>query len=328
MTADLLKSAAPPSEDWPELVPLNAPDLPRLDPAHLPGWAGDFTQAVAADTETPPELAVGMVLVACATAAARRLRVMVKPGYFEPCNLWAVVALPPGTRKSAVQSAATAPLRAWEHEQAKNMEPEIKRIASKRKTMEASAKEKRSKAARERDNGEAEELAREAADIEAKLPDIPILPQLWTSDATPERLGTLLAEHGECMAWLSSEGGVFELLQGRYSKGIPNLDLVLKAHSGDAERVDRGSRPPVIPEKPAPEYRPESPAGCIARAGCQAWIPWPWTVGAVSLSAAAVPARLPSPSVQPRSGGSTRRLRGRSPRHAGVGGARHRRTRR
>jgi hypothetical protein len=250
MTADLLKSAAPPPEDWPELVPLDAPNLPRLDLVHMPGWAGDYARAVAADTETPPELAAGMVLVACATAAARRLRVMVKPGYFEPCNLWAVVALPPGNRKSAVQSAATAPLVAWERDQATIMEPEIKRITSERKTLEARAKEMRNKAAKEKDNGKAEEQAREAADIEAELPDIPMLPQIWTSDATPERLGALLAEHGECMAWLSSEGGVFDLLQGRYSNGIPNLDLVLKAHSGDAERVDRGSRPPVFLKSP------------------------------------------------------------------------------
>ena len=68
---------------------------------------------------------VAMVLVACATAATRRLRVMVKPGYFEPCNLWAVVALPPGNRKSAVQSAATAPLVVWERDQATIMEPEL-----------------------------------------------------------------------------------------------------------------------------------------------------------------------------------------------------------
>jgi hypothetical protein len=250
MTADLLKSAAPPPEDWPELVPLDAPNLPRLDLAHLPSWAGDYARSIAVDTETPPELAAGMILVACATAAARRLRVMVKPGYFEPCNLWAVVALPPGNRKSAVQSAATAPLVAWERDQATIMEPEIKRIISKRKTMEARAKEKRSKAAKEKDNGKAEELAREAADIEAELADIPMQPQIWTSDATPERLGALLAEHGECMAWLSSEGGVFDLLQGRYSNGILNLDLVLKAHSGDAERVDRGSRPPVFLKSP------------------------------------------------------------------------------
>lgn len=250
MTADLLKSAAPPPEDWPELVPLDAPNLPRLDLAHLPSWAGDYARAIASDTETPPELAAGMVLVACATAAARRLQVMVKPGYFEPCNLWAVVALPPGNRKSAVQSAATAPLLAWERDQSTIMEPEIQRITSERKTMEARAKEKRNKAAKDKDNGKASELAREAADIEAELPDIPMLPQIWTSDATPERLGALLAEHGECMAWLSSEGGVFDLLQGRYSNGIPNLDLVLKAHSGDAERVDRGSRPPVFLKSP------------------------------------------------------------------------------
>ncbi|MAL94577.1 MAG: hypothetical protein CME40_05835 [Haliea sp.] len=246
MSAELLRAAAPPSEDWPELVLLETPNLPRIDLACLPGFAGDYARAVAADTETPPELAAGMVLVACATAAARHLRVMVKPGYSEPCNLWAVVALPPGNRKSAVQSAATEPLIDWERDQAAMLEPEIKRIASERKTLEARAKEKRSKAAKERDNGKAAGLAREAADLEAELPDIPIPPQIWTSDATPERLGSLLAEHGECMAWLSSEGGVFDLLQGRYSNGIPNLDLVLKSHSGDAERVDRGSRPPVF----------------------------------------------------------------------------------
>ncbi|MET0010089.1 MAG: YfjI family protein, partial [Candidatus Thiodiazotropha sp. 6PLUC4] len=121
-----------------------------------------------------------------------------------------------------------------------------KHAMSERKTLEARAKDIRNKAAKEKDTNMSMELAREAANIEADLPEIPIQPQIWTSDATPERLGALLAVHGERMAWLSSEGGVFDLLQGRYSKGIPNLDLILKAHSGDAERVDRGSRPPVF----------------------------------------------------------------------------------
>jgi hypothetical protein len=243
--SNLLVGAAPPQEDWPKLVPLDAPNLPRLNLAHLPAWVGDYARALSVTTETPPELAAGMVLSVCATACARRLRVMVKPDYFEPCNLWFLVALPSGNRKSAVQSAATAPLVAWEREQVATMEAEIKRITSERRTMEARAKELRNKAAKAKDTNTAREMAREAADIEAKLPDMPIPPRLWTSDATPERLGSLLADHGECMAWLSSEGGIFDLLQGRYSSGIPNLDLVLKSHSGDPERVDRGSRPPV-----------------------------------------------------------------------------------
>jgi len=250
MNSKLVNAIPPAPEPWPVLVLLDTPNLPRLDLAHLPTWAGDYAQALAADTETPPELAAGMILVSCATAAARCLRVMVKPNYFEPCNLWAVVALPPGNRKSAVQSAATFPLLNWERDQAEIMDVEIKRIASERKTLEARAKELRTKSSKEKDLNKAKEIAREAAELEAELPEVPVQPQLWTSDATPERLGALLAEHGECMAWLSSEGGVFDLLQGRYSGGALNLDLVLKAHSGDAERVDRGSRPPVFLRSP------------------------------------------------------------------------------
>jgi hypothetical protein len=171
MTAALLRSATPPPDDWPELLSLDSPNLPRLDPGHLPGWAGDFARALSTDAETPPELAAGMILATCATAVARRLQVMVKPGYFEHCNLWVVVTLPPGNRKSGVQSAASAPLVAWEHDQAEIMEPEIKHVTSERKTMEARAKEMRSKAAKEKDANKAKELAREAADIEAELPD-------------------------------------------------------------------------------------------------------------------------------------------------------------
>ena len=250
MTADLLKSAAPPDENWPELVPLDAPNLPRLDLAHLPSWAGDFAYALAKTTETPPELVAGMILVTCAAAAARRLRVMVKPDYVEPCNLWIVVALPPGNRKSAVQGAATAPLAAWERDQAVSMKTEITRISSERRTLEARIKDKRNQAAREKDPEKADDLTGEVAKLEADLPDVPVTPQIWTSDATPERLGILLADQNECMAWLSSEGGVFDLLQGRYSNAIPNLDLVLKAHSGDRERIDRVGRAPVLLQSP------------------------------------------------------------------------------
>ncbi len=244
------KTARGGPQPWPPLVSLDAPDLPRLRADCLPGWAGQFAAALAADTETPEELAVGLVLAACSTATARRLRVMVKPGYFEPTNSWWAVALPPGNRKSAVQSRASAPLLDWERDTAHAMADEIQRAVSEVKTAEARAKEFRAKAARAKDDLAARDLASQAADIEAAMPEIPKSPRLWTSDVTPEKLGMLLADHGEQMAWLSSEGGVFDMLAGRYSGGIPNLDLVLKAHSGDSDRVDRGSRPSVFLRHP------------------------------------------------------------------------------
>lgn len=235
-----------PNSGWPELIPLDSPTLPKLSSTALPGFAGRFVRALSAATETPIELASGLVLATCATAVARRMVADVEPGYIEPCNIWILVALTSGSRKSAIQSATTAPLVTWERDQGASMAPEIKRIVSNRKTMEARAKKKRNKAANATDASKAKEFAKDAADIEVELPEIPQPPQLWTSDSTPERMGSLLFENDECMAWLSSEGGFFEIVGGRYSKGVPNLDVVLKAHSGDPERVDRGSRPPVF----------------------------------------------------------------------------------
>ncbi|MCP3679330.1 MAG: DUF3987 domain-containing protein [Gammaproteobacteria bacterium] len=182
----------------------------------------------------------------CATAAARRLQVLVRPGYQEPCNLWMVTALPPGNRKSSVQTHASDPLLAWEQEQALSQVDAIREAEATYEIMEAKIKALRKKAATEKDAVNAQGFAAEAAGIEKNLPNIPSLPRLWTSDVTPEKLGTLLAENEECMAWISSEGGLFDMLNGRYTKGIPNLDLFLKAHSGDAERVDRGSRESVF----------------------------------------------------------------------------------
>jgi len=232
-------------EAWPPLVPLDDFTPPLLHTSALPQCLRDFVEALAEATETPIELAAGMALATCATAASRSVRVMVEPGYWEPLNVWILAALNSGTRKSAVQSAATAPLLTWQAQQHEILLPEIRRIESDRKTKEARAQVLRKEAAQKKDAKEAEELARQVAQIEADLPEVPKPLRLWTSDATPEQLGPLLADNGECMAWLSPEGGMFDMFEGRYSNGVPNLDLLLKSHSGDSERVDRGSRPPV-----------------------------------------------------------------------------------
>ncbi len=225
-------------EEWPKLIPLDKLNLPAISPAKLTGWAWEYARALSQSHEVPFELPMGMILGSCSAAAARCLRVMVDPNYSEPCNLWLAVALPPGNRKSAVQKSATQPLLDWERDEFKRVEPEIKRLSNERKMMEARLNEYRIQAAKAKDPTIAKNLERQAAELEANLPKIPTVPQLWTSDATPEKLGSMLHEQEECMAWLSSEAGIFELLQGRYSNKISNLDLVLKAHSGDAERVD------------------------------------------------------------------------------------------
>ena len=244
-TVAAIGAAADP-DPWPTLIAFDDHALPALDPAALPSWLGDYVVALARATETPPELPIGMALAVAATCSARRLLIEGAPGYREPTNLWVVVALEPGNRKSAVESAAKAPLLGWEEMRAQALAPEIAEARSRRKTVEARVKSLRAATTKATTKpADASRFAEELAELERTVPEVPVSPRLWTADATPERLGTLLAEHDECMSLLSSEGGIFDVLAGRYSKGAPNLDLVLKAHAGDADLVDRLSRESV-----------------------------------------------------------------------------------
>ena len=256
---------------WPDLIPLDAPPLPALPPELLPGWLGDMARAVAIATETPPELAAAFGLAAVAAAVQRVYCVRPEPGYFEPLNVWLLCALEPGNRKTAVQGAMVAPLSAWERDEAEAMAGEIARLTSERKTIEARAAKLRTKAAGIEDNNVRADLTRDIADLEAGLSEIPTPPRLWAQDITPEHLGTVMHGNGERIALLSDEGGLFDILAGRYSNGIPNLDLCLQAHAGASVRVDRGSRPPVHMHSPALTIgispQPDVIAGLAARPG-------------------------------------------------------------
>ncbi|HQS30089.1 MAG TPA: hypothetical protein PLD29_10055, partial [Halothiobacillus sp.] len=60
---DAFINAASEPTDWPELIPFSSTaKLPGMNPANLPTWAGQFATELATETETPPDLAVGLTL--------------------------------------------------------------------------------------------------------------------------------------------------------------------------------------------------------------------------------------------------------------------------
>jgi hypothetical protein len=79
---------------------------------------------------------------------------------------------------------------------------------------------------------------------------VPEIPRLIADDVTPEAVGTLLAEQGGCLAIVSAEGGLFDIIAGRYT-GSLNLDVWLKGHAGDPLKIDRKGRPPEYIRHPA-----------------------------------------------------------------------------
>ncbi|SDD94968.1 YfjI family protein [Actinokineospora iranica] len=239
-------------QDWEQPLPLGSSRaVPPFPVDALPGWMAAHVTAVAELTQTPPDLAGCLALVALSTAAGGRVRVQVRPGWEEPVNLYSVVVLPPASRKSAVFKAMTRPIRAVEKElkdQAK-VEIEAARIGRRAAEEFAARAEKAVLSAEAADRDAALEAAVNAA-MQVDKTALPIVPRLIADDATPEVVATLLADHGGRIAVLSAEGGLFGTMGGRYS-GSPNLDVFLKGHAGDLHLVDRQGREATAVEEPA-----------------------------------------------------------------------------
>jgi len=243
-----------PARRWEgEPVPLSARRLlPPFPLDVLPGWAGDMAAAVSEFLQTPPDLAGCLVLAALSTAAGGRAVVEVRPGWREPVNLYVVVALPPGERKSPAFKLLAAPILDAEQTLVDAAAPRIDEAELHLRV----ARSRAERSARAAENAltpeaQAEQLA-EASDAAAAVRQIavPSVPRLVADDVTVEAAATLLAEQGGRLAVLSPEGGIFATLAGRYS-GAPNLEVFLKGHSGDLLRVDRKGRPPEHIAAPA-----------------------------------------------------------------------------
>ncbi|NWJ71089.1 DUF3987 domain-containing protein [Pseudonocardia sp. ICBG1122] len=211
----------------------------------LPPWVADMVLAVAEFTQTSLDLPGCLVLAALSTAAGGRAQLEVRPGWKEPLNLYPVVAMSPGSRKSAVFAAMTAPLLEAERELVEQARPRIAEAELARKVATADAERRAKDATSTRDRLDREEALASAAEaaVAADRIIVPPLPRLIADDVTTEAAASLLAEQNGRLAVLSAEGGIFSTLAGRYSGGVPSLEVFLKGHAGDLLRVDRKGRP-------------------------------------------------------------------------------------
>ncbi|MEQ4209643.1 YfjI family protein [Actinopolymorpha sp. B9G3] len=242
----------PIQEPWEPPIPLTGRrQLPPFPVEVLPGWVADQVAAVAEFTQTPPDLAGCVALATLSTAAGGKAEVVVRGFWREPVNIFTVVALPPGARKSPVFTAMTEPLLLAERALAEKTRPQIIEAELAASTARALADRAAAAAAKADAANRAQAMA-EASDaaMTARTIEVPVMPTLVADDITPEAAAGLLAEQGGRLAVLSDEGGIFATLAGRYS-GIPNLEVFLKGHAGTMLRVHRRGRDPELVDNPA-----------------------------------------------------------------------------
>lgn len=242
------------SPPWEPPVPLGScdRDVPPFPLDVLPLVLADWVAAEGEATQTPPDLAAMLALAVAGAGLARKFRVRVRDGWGEPTNIFAVCALLPGERKSAVFGDALAPVKEHEHEELERVRPIIAQAESEHRVLEARLKAAESIAAKAKEPAERHRHMAEAKQLAQELMahKVPEPPQMFCDDVTPEKLANLIATQGGRMLQASAEGTAFEIAKGRYSE-TANFDVHLKGHAGDSIRVGRMSRHDDSEDQPA-----------------------------------------------------------------------------
>lgn len=254
---------AGPEYSWPPLTPLeDEVTAERFPTSSLPSWLGAFVDAQATASQVPHDLPGMIGLAALSAAVQGKINVVANHAtWIEPVCLYAAVAMAPGERKSSVFSHMTRPLTEWELQVQELERPLVaasmqehgeleQRVAS---TQQQVAKANTELAKLRRGEMANPDTVRAAEADLSDLRDQAIEAQLLLDshvarrafrilydDVTPEAAVTQLVEQRERIALMSPEGGIFDILGGRYSDK-PSLDIFLKGHSGDFVRVDRKS---------------------------------------------------------------------------------------
>ncbi|GAA3961940.1 hypothetical protein GCM10023085_50480 [Actinomadura viridis] len=244
VAAEMATIAAEAAKGWPDPAPLTAaPELPPFPLSAFPDWLGAYAAGLAEVTQTPPDLAGSLALAVLGVAAGGKVWAEATT-WTEPTNLFTLVVLPPGNRKSEVYKHMTAPIREAERILVEQARPLIAEAAIARRVAEARAEKTEKAAAAATDATQQGAALDEAAVARLALDEItvPAEPCLFSDDATVERLTTHLAEQDGRFAILSPEGEIFSIAAGRYS-GAPNFAVLKAGHAGEEMRIDRMGRP-------------------------------------------------------------------------------------
>ncbi|MGI9085386.1 MAG: YfjI family protein [Aeromicrobium sp.] len=232
-------------------IPLRPRYIARPFPTDaLPEPFRTMVEAVAEATQTDPAMAGVTALSVLAAAAGGCAEVQVRPGWREPLCLFTAVIAAPGERKSAVQAMLTEPVVTAEEELAAKSEvQQLEARTLKDIAVKFADKARTSASHAEGDKKKEAEADAIGAALQAEAIKVPPVTRLIADDVTPEAAGSLMAEQ-QRLAIISAEGGVLDTIAGRYSNGIPNMDLFLKGHAGDRLRIDRKGRAPEYVKRP------------------------------------------------------------------------------
>ena len=240
----------PAVESFPPLIPLtqSAASLPAFPIWCLPAPFAAYAEAVAQHSQTAVDMAGVIALGVLAVCFQGKYLVQGTPGYFEPLNLYIMLIAPPGERKSSVMREMTQCLYDYEQGLNQRLLPGIRQNQFQRASLQRKIEGLESKLKHKPNREEELELQSLQDELENLPEQKPV--RFFADDCTSEALTNLLCANHGIFSVISTEGGIFDVMAGRYSNRV-NIDTWLKAHCGDVIQVDRLTRGTEYIARPA-----------------------------------------------------------------------------
>lgn len=239
-------------ESWSAPIPFNDYScLPSFPVAAIPRACGQMVAALADSCQVDTGLPGTMMLAILSAALGGRVKVNLGT-HSEGVNIYAIAIVGSGNRKSEVVSQLAEPVYAYQRDRQGALAPLIRMAENKRRILEKRLEKLQKAAAGIGDPTEREVQVRACDDVLREMEANPVPPQqvFLVDDVTPEALGQIMADNGERVAILSAEGGLFRIIGGLYHNGQANIDLFLKAFSGDYWSNNRIGRDSKSMERP------------------------------------------------------------------------------
>lgn len=233
-----------------EFSGFSGPDMsknPNFPADAFPQKLCNFSVWTSSSLQTAVDMPSVSVLAMVSIGAQRKFKVHLQNRHYEPVNLYTAVVAKPSEKKSPTLSLVRAPVDEYQRVENERRRPSVedyrdkrdillRRIESLKKLVTNGQKAKSTAPATVEDINL---LRRELEDLEKDAIDYI---SLTSDDTTMEALASKMVANGEKGALVSSEGGIFNVMSGLYTGGKVNIDLILKAWSGDHVEVDRKTR--------------------------------------------------------------------------------------
>ena len=235
-------------DPWGDPNPLPEPDdVPPWPTDIFPPWMQAQVDNVARSVQCPPDIPALFGLGALAVAALGKINVGARLGHVEATALYLAAVAGVSEGKTPASEIMMRPIEQVEDQSVLANATAHANDAFEREIIQDQITNLR-KAAVLGDEGAKQQAAAKVRELAERRPVSS--GRMMTSDITPERLATLMAESGDAISVVSDEGGPLNIDRyGDKSRGS-NIDLYLKAWSGKRHSQDRQKAPSVLLRRP------------------------------------------------------------------------------